>query len=425
MSVTLLNLKRAIGKELGFVTGAPSGAGTTTTLVDTSGDSPLDSSDDADLFDGAWLYIAADSAAIPQNVGELRRISTYAPSTGTLTVSRAFTNATTTTMTYEIYFGAPPERAGTHKGIKDYINDVLRLMFYRTRHLLTLVTDGDMETSGVTGWTASNATRTKSTSTGVIEGDQALRVLNSAANGYVYSGTIDVAEQRSYLLAADATVVSGTAELVAYDVTNSAEIESVTTDDRDGRCLFMSFTTPSDCKQVRIHLKGQEATADVYWDNVSLLAAATSLADLPSWFLNAEWLEEVEMRYCGGGSYNSAPLRYRNDAPMRWFSVVEDYTGVTPFRLRFDPPISLGSHLFIRAVRPYTELSADSDATDADQDWVRACVLARVYADRASSGPPSLDGVTQLQYWSNEAKALSRSWQPTVKRRAYMMDCAF
>ncbi len=421
MSTSLLQLCRNIAKAgYGYATGAPSATGLTTTIVDTSADSPLDTGDSATLFVNSWVKITADSAGSPTNVGEVQRVTTYAPSTGTLTVGRAFSATTKTTQTYDIYQGVPPTRQGMNKGLDEYINDVLRRLFYRRTFLLTLITDGDMETSGVTNWTASNATLTKSTTTGVIVGKQALRVLNTVAGGYAQSPSVSVEASQIFNVAVDVSVVSGTATLELWDVTNGASIKTTTSNEKETRRIwFSSGTLPSGCMQVAVRLKGTEVDADIYWDNLSLMNQAATEMPMPSWFKDPKWLERVTIWWAGptatAGTDRAIDAQRRKEA--QWWGIQEDVTGYTPYKVVFEPHSMASTHLFAQALCPYSELSSDSDTTDADPDWVKAWTLVYIARDK---GDKAL-----AERWLPEAKALDKLYQPTWRGKRYQMGALY
>ncbi len=405
MSTSLLTLARNIAKDgYGYATGAPSSTGLTTTIVDTSADSPLDTGDSTTLWVNAWAKITADSAGTPQNVGEVQRITTYAPSTGTLTVGRAFSETTKTTMTYDLYMGIPPTRKGLIKGTDEFINAVLRRLFYHRPFLLTLITDGDMETSGVSNWTASNSAATKSTSTGVTLGDQALRVLNSSASGYVQSASVNVEESQFLYLAADLTVVTGTGTLQLYDVTNSASIETAESSEKQSRRVWLSANVPADCKQVAVRLVGTGASDDCYWDNVTLLNSSATEMPLPSWYVERKWMERLGMWVArsGASSGDHSALDSIDRYPLQFWPI-EDPTGYTPFKVKFDSYVLSGAHLVGEALSPFSELSADTDTTDANADLVKAFALVDIAQERKNKD--------LLQIWGPKAEALDKLYQ--------------
>lgn len=417
MSTSRLVLIRNVGNELKRVSGTCSAAGTTTTIVDTSGDSPLDPDDDERKYANAWAYIEADSAGTPLNVGELRRVSSYVPDNGTLTLSRALSNATTATQSYGIYFKRPPIRLAEYKGIADYINETLRNVVYRTRHLMTLVTDGDMETSGTTSWTASNSTLTKLTAAANVRlGKQAMQVANSSASGYARSGLVDVSPYQNYAVAADCRAISGTARLVLYDETNGATIDDRTSDIYGWRWLHFNYTIPSGCERVSVRLVGDEATADLYWDNVSLRNVAATRMDLPSWVVNENAIEEVGVWRGGTGTASTDDeagdyaVDERYAGVLHWWEIVEDATGLTPKRLEFWPLPSSDELLVLRGLRVYDELDDDTDTTDCPADLALAGALTKIYRE--------LGDAANYTYWKARYNSYLGIYQPRLSRRS-------
>lgn len=417
MGTTLLELEKLIAKELGYATGAPSTTGTTTTLLDTSGDSPLDTEDDDSQYVNWWLKIEADSAVSPTNVGETRRVKTYAPSTATLTTSRAYTASTKTTHTYGLYPALPPTRLGGIKGIDEYINDVLRNTQHKDLTLLSMLTDADMESSATTSWTGANSTLAKN-STYMTAGLRCLSVTASADGGYAKQA-VSVFGSRQYLVAADVTVASGSAKLQAYDETNSAEIDSVTTAWTAPSFVWFTFETPATCKSLSIRLVGVANTNVAYWDNITLRPTTGRDMPLPSWFMDEAWFEELEV--WGGGAASTTDhvdslldSRYRTIVP--WWRVLVDHSGTTPYKVEFAAPPTNG-HLFARTLRPYTELSADTDSTNCNKDLIRAYALGRILSDRGDE-----KGAAR---WLAEGRQLYQKFVPKVDRRQAQMTRPF
>lgn len=392
MSISRLNLTRNIGKDpgLGYIQVTPSTGGSTTTVVANQAASHLDPDDANSLLYNGWLKCEADSAGTPLNVGEIRRLDSstgYVASTATLTTTRAFSNASTTTQTYGVYVGLPPETIGLHRGIVDYINERLRNNTYKDLFLLTLATDGDMETSGTTSYSGTNATLAKVTSgAGVTQGDQALQVTTTAANGYcTMASNLDVSEGEVYEVVVDVTPTSGIWKMQTWDVTNDAEID--VTDTYAGtqpRRLWLQSSIPTDCERMNVRLIGETITTVAVFDNLSIRFRQQRRFPMPSWFIDRQWLEEVWIYPAGTERDQAYSITERNRYHPRWFGIEESYTANTPFRLEIDEIVEIpnGAHLFFAAIKPYSELSSDSATTDADQDWIKYMVLMDIYATK-------------------------------------------
>src|SRR3990172_617157 len=145
--------------------------------------SHYDETDEDTLMEDVWVKCESDSAVTPLNVGEVRRIKSYVSSTQTVTLptSHGFSNTPTTTQLMGFYYGVPPvTRWRNLHGWPYYINQVLESLRYKRLGMLTLVTDGDMDASGTSNWTASNVTHSKITAAANISfGTQSMRVLNT------------------------------------------------------------------------------------------------------------------------------------------------------------------------------------------------------------------------------------------------------
>lgn len=438
MAATLLQLLQQMARDgYGYVSVTPSAAGTTTTIISNGATSQLDPDDADTLFTSAWLKCESDSAAIPLNVGEVRRMDQetgYDASTGVLTVARAFSNASTTTQVYGLYMGAPPTTRGLDKGLDNYINATLRRLYYRRKFLLTLVTDGDMEANNVTNWSSVNVIRAKNSLAGITLGARSLRVVNSAANGYSQSATVNVEPSQNYYLSADVTMITGTGVLELYDVTNSASIATSTCAEKQTRRLYLQTTTlPSTCRKVAVRLGGQEITADGYWDNVCLMNSGAREMPLPLWFKNSKWMETLETWRAGAtsstGIDQAVDAIYRTEM-LEW-GIAEDRTGLVPFKVIFSPSPRLGELLVGTAICQYAELtsgtvSIDNDAdgvidadeiitdsTDADPDWVCAWSLVALGQDKKDDA--------LVKRWLEVAQTYDRMHQAVWRGRRYRL----
>ncbi len=98
---TLATLRQACAEDLdGIALGTADAGGSTTTIID------ADLSDVADAsskYANAWLYITSGPLA-----GEVRKVTTYAPATGTFTVHRAWSAAPAAGVTFEVHTKLSP-----------------------------------------------------------------------------------------------------------------------------------------------------------------------------------------------------------------------------------------------------------------------------------------------------------------------------
>lgn len=413
MSVSLLVLQEDCAREVGlYAEMAPSETSSATTSFVVDGVAAQVDENDADtLFRDCWVRVESDSAGTPLNVGAIRRIQSYTPATSTFTLAgdRGFANAPTATQTMGFFWTIPPDQIVRTLGWKQHINLVLQDMRYRRLGLLTSVTDGDMEASGTTNWTASNTTLSKVTAAATVGfGVRALRVLNSSANGYARSALIEVEPSDVWMIRADLNVETGTAHLVAYDETNGAEIESENTTAQDWRVLGFQCTIPSGSVSMSIRLKGAESSADVYWDNVVARHTAARQLALPSW-LDEKRAFEGLLQTVGGHLHNDAMLRVSEELePLMDAGLVEDPLGATAYRVRLLEIPRSEALVYVQGLSAYDALSATSDTTVADKRTVIAGACAR-----------ALRAVKDDRWKQYAAEYLTRMSRLATRRRAF------
>lgn len=354
------------GQENIVLTTSGAGGGGGTTLLDAS---LADDRSDADSarYVGNWIRIPIQTS--PSITTEnIREIASYTPATGALAPVLDFDYAVPASCVYEIHRLMPPSR------LKECINDALRSMRRMVYTPFTQVTDGDMESSVTTSWTASNASHTKVTTAAYVRhGSQCSRVANTLANGYIASTAIPVIEQQVWLVFAYGRCASGTATLIPYDSTNSAAIESTaaywSTNESAWFELGNSITIPSGCQSMTIRLKGTEASADIYWDSVIAINAYDCLLALPSWITDKNQAEgffyfpQGPAIDDGGYTVNRYPREFLSD----WSTQIDE-TAATPWQV--EVPVPLKRPLYLKALRPYAELTLDTDTTVADMDKV-------------------------------------------------------
>lgn len=431
---TIKNIARRLGRtvfgEAGYKLITPSSA-TSTTIVSTA--DLVSTAIDNNFYRGWWV-MRRDAATSADRV---RRVTSFTASTGTLTVERSYSDTTVTGEDVELWRYLNPDT-----DVLQIITEALR----RCKHANSVPlasgewTDGHMDDSGTTAWTASNATLSKVTTAARVHwGLRALRVQNSAAGGYAYQ-RLGVHEDEAYWVVALCNADVGTAKLEAYDATNAASIESVTaTADHVDLPILMriaSFSIPSGCRQLEIRLVGSAgATDDIYWSFCVPLKANDRRLRLPT----SGTHQIFEGRWITGLSY--------------WVPGREDTTGVSLFedhRLHqltgFEPEVNRtwtnAAHLrisqlasgyphFVELYRPYVddnnEPSADStgDATDFNVPYdyvIPMCkdVIAEHIFSRTALGmklPEIGFAESMLQRWQAEAVGARNIYELGLKRR--------
>ena len=124
---TLKTLRQELAKVLGtFASGTATG-GSRVTLVDSAG--LLDPLASGDSYGSHWLLITSGALA-----GQVRKVSSYEPTTGTLTVNRAYSpSGPSGGELYELHGSLSPLE------LADCINRALSRCLYTTTHQITTV----------------------------------------------------------------------------------------------------------------------------------------------------------------------------------------------------------------------------------------------------------------------------------------------
>lgn len=408
--VTRAALRQELARELGRYAAGTATSGSATSLVDAGQSSPFVADDADETWEEHFVYFTSGT-----NLGRVRRVRKGGYNPAQYQIN--WDNPTALTAiaagdSYELH-AFHPDR------LHRWINEALGRLSYPTRAPLTVIADGDLEATTVASWTASGATLSKvTTAAGVLFGTRALRVANTAANGYAESTSVPVEPGTSWSIAAGVRAVSGTARLVVYDQTNAAAIQTIMSTAAPYRVLYGRFSVPAGCRALTVRLGGSEASADTYWDHVQLLDDLTHLAAAPAWVTREGQIEAVE--YLSLGAAQGADL-FRPD--------LADWRGVQAWSTWTDPTGAgqtigfrgwfPGRLLAVRGRRPYAALSSDSDETAADSEWVIAAAHVSAAMEQIQpTGAIDADRWREhLIRWSARLNQLTTTRVPRARQR--------
>jgi hypothetical protein len=362
-TTTLLVAKQELARRLGFYEeGQADDDGTNNTtlqIIDTRAGSPLQSSvGNNNSLKSKYLYTSAGT-----NSGNERQIVSQVQTLGKATLHQSMAAAFTQTSVYHLtqFSNDKMERA---------INKALRRCRVEEWYLVTEVTDGDMRASGVTDWTALNSAALTKTTTAADRwmGPQVLRVANSGSTGAAQSTSIAVAGSASYRVEAVGRTESGTAKLIAYDVTNSANIDSkdiseVSPHRRRGRFrLVLDITVPATCGALAFKLEAAESSADVRWSYLAVYEKGVREFKLSTEIESRGWMREFFWRL--GFPASKRPTR------VGWYGVSAGLGPGGAYRVALDTGVQDGT-LWAQCERPYPEMSGDTD-TFCNKKWLAA-----------------------------------------------------
>lgn len=238
------------------------------------------------MFDGAVVRIASGARA-----GDTTFVDYLDQDNGKINVSPNLGGTgLADTDTYEIWLkGIDPDAADRLR------DEQLRktCSIWRVQPLCA-IDDGDMESSGVTAWTAvSGATRTKAyASFPEIHGRRQLQVVHTtAATDYVHSNSIYVQPGERYFLEVPvssyvtATSAPAKATVVAQDITNGAAISlgGIVTSHtgRGWGVISLLFTIPTGCYEIQIRLMSDTASSTTVWGHFNFHRRGRTRVALP------------------------------------------------------------------------------------------------------------------------------------------------
>lgn len=399
-TTSLITLVQEVLKRLSLLeTGTATGGSTANLIAAAFPYKNTSSNADATTYQDCVILVNDTTAATSY---DQRLIKTYAPSTGTFTPSNAFTITVASGDTFSIIKGGV-----RYDDVKDAINRALGKIYHRHTTVLTLITDGDMEAS-TSGWTDStNATSTKVTSgLAGMRGNKAIRVAGGAADSYTQSGDIYCRSSQVYLLRATVGASAGTGELVAYDVTNSAEIETDTWDEIGEGVLQFYFTTPATCEIIAVRLQGLESTTNVYWDDVVLLRDGSRELALPAAI--TKW-EQVKRIYYSSFSSNADDLQYFDFDTVR--AIPDTSSANNEWRVWLDP--SIHNPVWIEAEIPYASLDLYADTTTCNKELLILAATSELLDVLINRAPGQ-----ETAAWGQELKRVNRKLVPLLWNRA-------
>ena len=327
----------------------------------------------ANSYDGVNIWVVGGSGRQESRV--IR--AGFAPSTGIWTLSPALGVAPTSATVWFLY-------GMRRDDILQAVNRVLDRLYLPTYLPLTLVTDGDMESSATSDWTSiGSPTLSKvTTAARVLTGQRALRIQTTAVNDGVSAANIRVQERETLLLSVAAMCDTGSVEVELRDVTNGATIDSVVTLDQEAYTEARFWgTVPTGCEEVTVRIRAQTATSDIYIGWVSLIASTRQVYNLPSTledvsFLESPGLYRLPLGYAGEVNRSYIPLS-RPLTPALVSGTLRDYLGANSQRITLPQPST--DPLFLHFRRSFASLTLDTDTTAAPEELVVAGTLADLY----------------------------------------------
>lgn len=292
---------------------------------------------------------------------------------------------------------------------------------------LTLLADGDMETSGVGNRTHVTATVTKDTDAadvfGPLGGTQSLQVITTSANGYSRETThMKVEGSAGYyvwaLVRADGAF---TATIWVHDETNDSAIDDATWEHNDWGVLTLGFTTPATCDEVSIRLGAAENSATVHFNNVIVQRNGRWHYDVPSWVQAPD--ADIEGLYSFAGNTAGSLDLQREDIE----AILADSHSINPAAISLEMG-TRGVPIFLKARASFlletAVLSANTTTSAAPIEWVTPMAIQELL-DNVVGDVPGInvdDWESLRQRWLRRARAMNSRHSPTFEPEAVKVN---
>lgn len=308
-------------------------------------------------YEGNELYMTS-GPAVPNPTS----IAAYTAGTGVFDVSPDFTVPAVVGNTFDIFL-----RGTTYAMFKTAVNRALRNLRYLSQTALTYVPDGDMEDPTTDYWGPVNG-GVVTKNPGYSPGGRGALQLQVQGGGTAYGGAqsngfvTDPVNAGNWYIQVKVAAPVGSASIALYDVLTSTIVRREVWTSPAWGILEMDINVASELAAVRLEAVGPGDLAR-FDDAIAYPTGATELP-MPSWFTDPAQLRAV---------YRTQTGSHRGDEPWPWeersWDLVPDQGNpAQPWRLQaWSNP---SGPVWIEAARPYPELSADSDTTLCDPEWI-------------------------------------------------------
>ena len=409
-TVTRTELKYSIWRRLAFEDEALVGFDVpfTTTAIETT--TALEDSNltrggvQSSRYDGRQFEImeAVTSPGTGPLVGETSWVQDLGFSSNILTGTTTLTNAIQTGTDYILW-----PRDISAALIDNEINNVLRHTDAPHLWVPSLIDDADFDANDLTKWPASGSPTTRefiTTTAKILLGERALHLVADAVDeGVTQFAAIDVTEGEQLLISVIVRVESGSAKVSLINSAPSEVIESVTVDEYLHTEVRFTETVPDDCEQVELRLLSAQSTATfIISPPVVLQSFSGRSYAAPDWLTDKGMVREAYYVPLGAASelsdsYIAGGERWPR-APKPDFITAPRF--VTPNRIQFKAS-SLGP-LGLHCLRPFATMSANTDTTTCEREYLVNKVVANIKSKRGD--PKWRRFVKDPEGWGKEAR---------------------
>jgi len=319
MATTRATLRQRLSEAIGdyhSVTSTSAGNSAATTIISTTLlDLPGGGDDDA--FEGWYVMVTSGN-----NDAEIRRISSYIANDSTVTVGRAFSNATDTDVTFEVHRYDPTHKHNAiSRAIEELSKHVPQMIRDETIIVDNLTSNGDFETfvgDTFTNWSTSGSPTVSQETSIIKHGDGSAKVVASGAAGQMtQSMTVNFNQATNRQVTFEAWVYATAADTARIRVlwgSSSYESHSYHDGADEWQLQSISISIPSTATEVTAVLEvadGYTAYFDNSWLAIDPLYKYTLPTDLT---FGPNYVTQQVDRFNPNGAYH--PIQ-QNGVPMR------------------------------------------------------------------------------------------------------------
>ena len=318
-TTTRATLRQRLSEAIGdyhSVTSTSAGNSAATTIISTALlDLPGGSDDDA--FEGWYVMVTSGN-----NDAEIRRISSYIANDSTVTVGRAFTNASESGVTFEVHRYDPTHKHNAiSRAIEELSKQVPQMIRDETIIVDNLTSNGDFETfsgNAFTNWSTSGSPTVSQETSIIKHGDASAKVVASGAAGQMtQSMTVNFNQATNRQVTFEAWVYATAADTARIRIlwgSGSYESHSYHDGVDEWQLQSISISIPSTATEVTAVLEVADGYT-AYFDNSWLAIDPLYKYTLPtSLTFGPNYVTQQVDRYDPNGPYH--PI-HQNGVPMR------------------------------------------------------------------------------------------------------------
>jgi hypothetical protein len=363
---------------------------TTSTLLDTVIDTALQSGALDQDYIRAYILLSSTVASSPPWGTVSRIVNMSANTTAQCIPDFHATLKTQATQEYELHYWFHPTQ------VNEVMEELIQKLEYTVWRPLSLLADSGFDATIGDNWEEVGDGAISADTTNVIHGTQSAKMTSVTAGDYIKHKTnLIVDHDEKLICSADVFLeVSGDqAQMILYDETNSANIDTATASTMGWTHLEFDAVVPASCEEVTLRLASVAGGDLASWDNASIISK--DKLDYPSPAVAAYSWNVGNLFYIPTGlkvndTTADEAFRARADGMKFWdFSkVIRDETAVSPYRVLLsgppDRPLWLKCSVdFDSFGNSGTYATDDAVTTNAPVDLVVAQTVAKLLEMRA------------------------------------------